>query len=558
MNKLPSDADFRAELETVLTEQAGVSASDLATAQDVARQSGQALRTVLERMGALGQKDWAQAVATAFQLPQISLDQMPLLLPDVPDLSLEYLQRHAVAPLEVTDSHAVFALADPTNAAVKTALGMLYPGNLNLNIATERDIQSAFARSAEYETPSLTEMPRPVGEGADQDVLVELANDAPTIKYVETLISQAVERRATDIHLEPMERSARVRMRFDGMLSEGIAPSLDQYPGVVSRLKILADLNIAERRLPQDGRIRHKAHGRAIDIRVATAPTVHGEAMTLRLLDTASGLSKMDDLDMPDRVKALYANALKEPNGLILVTGPTGSGKTTTLHAAMGQLNDIGRKIVTIENPVEIRTPGLIQLEVNPDLGWTFAEALRTVLRHDPDVLMVGEIRDAETAELAIRAALTGHLVLSTLHTNRATEAVTRLKNMGVADYLLSSVLRMVAAQRLVRRLCPLCAKSVTLTPDTPAHRTFQKLRSLDPDLPDLEDWALKVPQGCDSCNNTGFSGRQALFEAMGAEAALGQGKARSMGLEGLGMVARGETTMAELIRVVGAPAAWG
>ncbi|MEL6684632.1 MAG: ATPase, T2SS/T4P/T4SS family, partial [Pseudomonadota bacterium] len=265
---------------------------------------------------------------------------------------------------------------------------------------------------------------------------------------------------------------------------------------------------------------------------------------------------------MPELAFGRMKDALSQPNGLILVTGPTGSGKTTTLHAALAQINDKGRKIITIENPVEIQTPGLIQIDVNPDLGWTFASALRSVLRHDPDVLMVGEIRDAETAELAVRAALTGHLVLSTLHTNRASEAVLRLGDMGVPDYMLQSVLRLVGAQRLIRTLCPHCAEPVDLGDNDRYQALAQSFFEADPSLGPPESWTPKLAVGCSHCNNTGYIGRKALFEMLTPQEAMTpdnqpQVQHRTMGLEGVGHFARGETTLNELVRVFGAGAFW-
>jgi type II secretory ATPase GspE/PulE/Tfp pilus assembly ATPase PilB-like protein len=364
--------------------------------------------------------------------------------------------------------------------------------------------------------------------------------------------------RATDIHLEPIQTSARVRLRVDGELVEVQAPERGIYEGVVSRLKILAGMDISERRLPQDGRIRQRLAGREIDMRVASAPMIHGETIVLRLLDNHDGLSKLADLKLPAHVSKRLESVIKQPNGLILVTGPTGSGKTTTLHAAMNELNDTRRKIVTIENPVEIQTPGLQQIEVNAELGWTFAAALRTVLRHDPDVIMVGEIRDSETAELAVRAAMTGHLVFSTLHTNSASDAATRLIDLGVPEYLMKSVVRLVAAQRLVRRVCPSCAEPIDLERRPKTRDVFTKLDQRTGSHTDPKAWNLVKSVGCDACNQTGFRGRLALFEAMEPEelaAMQKHGTSRglhTMGSEGVRMIAEGHTTLEEVMRVLG------
>ncbi|MEL6170134.1 MAG: GspE/PulE family protein, partial [Pseudomonadota bacterium] len=470
----------------------------------------------------------------------------------------DYLKRNGVAPVRVERYAALFALADPFDEEVTRALRLIFGAGLELAVATDRDIEAAFARHEAEEDDGAPELVARVSvSDMDAERLTELANDAPTIKYIESLFAKAIENRATDIHVEAMESGPRVRLRIDGMLIETDPPERTLYDGMVSRLKILADMDISERRLPQDGRIRQKAAGRPIDMRVATAPTVHGESMVLRLLDTTSGLTTLDDIQLPGPVQKTLRSALRQPNGLILVTGPTGSGKTTTLHAAMGELNDAGRKIVTIENPVEVQTPGLIQIEVNPELGWTFAAALRTVLRHDPDVLMVGEIRDAETAELAVRAAMTGHLVLSTLHTNRAQDAILRLVDMGVPEYLLSSVVRMVGAQRLVRTLCDHCKAPLDLSKAEKARIMYDRLAKVDPTHGSADDWNIKRAVGCDHCNQTGYAGRMAVFEAMNPSNLITTGGRlpkpdRTMGHEGLALVAQGHTTLDELIRVFG------
>ena len=354
----------------------------------------------------------------------------------------------------------------------------------------------------------------------------------------------------------------RVRVRVDGDLVQVPPPDHDHYAGILSRLKILADMDISERRLPQDGRIRQKISGRDIDMRVASTPTIHGESIVLRLLDSGGAPSSMDALQMPKEVASIFRKALQQPNGLILVTGPTGSGKTTTLHAALNSIKNTRRKIVTIENPVEIQSAGLQQIEVNPDLGWTFAAALRTVLRHDPDILMVGEIRDSETAELAVRAAMTGHLVLSTLHTNRAIDAPLRMIDMGIPDYLLTSVLRMSAAQRLVRKLCAECAQPKDISASDRSAALFEKLARLDPGLGPVSGWTPKQSMGCDVCSGTGFHGRFPVFEALDAGLitqlrAAPQTRYRSMWAEGMRHVAEGRTTVQEITRVLGTEGMW-
>ncbi len=552
------DVEMRGRLPAIFLENGTLSDADLVKVSDAAAATGQPVRAVLDRLGLISQKEWARASAEHLKYPLLMLDDLPERLPTDPRLSQSYLQRSAIAPIEISDQRAFFAVADPFDQQALAALNMIFGAALELGVATDRDIEMASARSiaaAEADAPDASKLVAP-GDGLslDTDKLTELANNAPTVRYLETLFDAALEMRATDIHLEPTKKSARVRLRIDGELIEVQSPDTGIYEGVVSRLKILAGMDISERRLPQDGRIRQRLAGREIDMRVASAPMIHGETIVLRLLDNQEGLSKLSDLKLPAHVAKRLGTAIKQPNGLILVTGPTGSGKTTTLHAAMNELNDTRRKIVTIENPVEIQTPGLQQIDVNPELGWTFAAALRTVLRHDPDIIMVGEIRDSETAELAVRAAMTGHLVFSTLHTNTAQDAADRLIDLGVPEYLMKSVVRLVAAQRLVRRVCPSCAEPMDLSRRPKTRDLFAKLDQRTGAHTDPAQWQLVRSVGCETCNQTGFRGRLALFEAMEPEelAAKDKRSQRTMASEGVRMIAEGHTTLEEVMRVLG------
>ncbi|MEM7491535.1 MAG: GspE/PulE family protein, partial [Pseudomonadota bacterium] len=421
--------------------------ADLARVREVAATTMQPVRLVLDRLGIVSQRRWAEAVAEETGLPVIGPDDFPNILPQSDTLSPDYMRANGFALLKADEDGARVAVADPTAAELRHVLRMVFGAGLSFSVASDRDIEAALDRSEAAAAPDAEAvLPDGLDGDLDADRLTELANNAPTVKYVDWIFTKAVESGATDIHMEPFEGGPRVRLRIDGVLVSVDPVERHLYEGVISRLKILAGMDISERRLPQDGRIRQKAAGRAVDIRVASAPTVHGETMVMRLLDGDDSHARLGKLDLPSDIDQALRAALRHPHGLILMTGPTGSGKTTTLHAALAELNEEGRKVITIENPVEIQNPGLIQIEVKPELGLSFAAALRTVLRHDPEVLMVGEIRDAETAELAIRAAMTGHLVLSTLHTNRAAEAPLRLADMGVPDYLIAQVLRLVGA----------------------------------------------------------------------------------------------------------------
>jgi general secretion pathway protein E len=537
--------------------------ADVMRVRQISSTTGQPVRIVLDRLGIVSQKLWAETIAAEYSLPVMALEDFPQRLPRDERLSVDYMRRNSVALLSLQGGRARIAIANPAARMVQQAIGMVFDEGVDLVVATDRDIEAALIRSETAEAEETDPVAAVVTEGdLDTDKLTELANNVPTVRYLDGLFARAVESGATDIHIEMMEKGPRVRLRLDGILVEVDAMERHLFDGVVSRLKILAGMDISERRLPQDGRIRQKSAGRSIDFRVASAPTVHGETLVLRLLDNKGAKARLDRLDLPAAVIGPLRAALSQPNGLILMTGPTGSGKTTTLHAALAELNDIGRKIITIENPVEIQTPGLIQIEVKSDLGWTFASALRTVLRHDPDVLMVGEIRDAETAELAVRAALTGHLVLSTLHTNRAADAVLRLTDMGVPDYLLKSVLRLVGAQRLVRTLCDHCAEPIHDMNDQEV-ALLDGLARLDPSLGPPDSWVPCVSVGCARCNETGFSGRTAVFEMLDDTASFaatgavtsGMPAHRTMEMEALGLFARGRTTLPELVRVFGTTA---
>jgi general secretion pathway protein E len=346
----------------------------------------------------------------------------------------------------------------------------------------------------------------------DARALRELAEDAPVIAFVNNVLAQAVEARASDIHLEPGEREFSVRFRIDGVLHTRMTLPIARYAAVASRVKLVSGLDIAERRLPQDGRTSIRVAGAEMDVRVSSIPAVHGESMVLRLLPKERADLRLDRLGMADDHLALFRAWLAWPNGLVLVTGPTGSGKSTTLYAALAAVNDLTRKIVTVEDPVEYRLPNVVQIQTQTEIGYSFARALRSILRHDPDIIMVGEIRDRETAEIAVQSALTGHLVLATLHTNDALSAVTRLADMGIEPYLVAAALKATMAQRLVRRLCPECAQ-----PEAPSPALQGRWQALAARLPagPLRDgsarWSRAV--GCPACQGTGYRGRVGVYE---------------------------------------------
>jgi general secretion pathway protein E len=427
---------------------------------------------------------------------------------------------------------------------------------LQLSRAYQRDNSEAVQMAADISSD--VDLSRLADEIPDAGDLMDAEDDAPIIRLINAILSEAVREKASDVHIETFEDKLSIRYRIDGALSEVLSPKRMLGPLLVSRLKVMARLDIAERRIPQDGRISIRIAGHAVDIRMSTIPSAYGERVVLRLLDKQSGQLQLDQLAMPPAVLDGFRRALTSPHGIILVTGPTGSGKTTTLYAGLSEINDAARNIMTIEDPVEYMLPGIGQTQVNPKVDMTFARGLRAILRQDPDVVMVGEIRDLETAEIAVQASLTGHLVLSTLHTNTAIGAVTRLQDMGVESFLLSSSLLAVMAQRLVRLLCPQCRRAATPTP--------QEAELLGLDDRTASEAVLYHPQGCASCNHSGYRGRSALYELIDVDdelrALIHDGaseqkmtqqarlRAGSIQQDGRRRILAGDTSLQEVLRV--------
>lgn len=463
---------------------------------------------VIVTLGLAAEGDVAAALAEVLDLPLAGPEDYPEVAP-LPDLSARFLREARMVPLEAGPASVVVAVADPLDDFPLQALRLALGRPVAPRVGLPSHIEAAIDRLYEGGRSSLGQLVEELEGGSDEPEDVErlrdLAGEAPVIRLVNLLIARAVELRASDIHLEPFEGRLRVRYRIDGALREAETPPARLAAAIISRVKIMARLDIAERRLPQDGRIRIAVHGREIDLRVATAPTLHGESVVLRILDRGSVALDLERLGLGGETLARYRQALARPNGILLVTGPTGSGKTTTLYASLIELNTADRKILTVEDPVEYRLEGINQIQVKPQIGLDFATVLRALLRHDPDVMMVGEIRDLETAEIAVQAALTGHLVLSTLHTNSAAATVTRLMDMGLAPYLLSATVNGVAAQRLVRRLCPECR--------LPAPGLARVALEMGAPRPQGGDWRLFRAQGCAACGGSGYRGRTMLVE---------------------------------------------
>ncbi len=455
--------------------------------------------------------DFADAVARFYRLDRVSLPQLMSATSLVTRFSPRFLREMAVAPYRTADGATCLAVGDPTNAAGLRAAEIVLGTPVTLTVASFEDIATVLAeRLGEADAPS-PETGEPVSERAAEDIdsLRDLASGAPVVRAVNDLLEKAVELRASDIHIGPFRAGLEVRMRVDGLLRPMAAPAGVLPQAVISRIKILAGLNIAERRLPQDGAARLRLGRDELDVRVAIMPTQHGESAVIRLLPKDRGVLSIDKLGLGTGDRATLTHLLSLPHGMIAVTGPTGSGKTTTLATILSILNEPTRKILTIEDPVEYEIRGIYQSQVKPSIGLTFAAALRAFLRHDPDVIMVGEVRDSETAHVAVHAALTGHLVLTTLHTETAAASVPRLLDLGVEGFLLKSTLRAVIAQRLVRQLCDRCKTARTLaSADLHADPRYAALGFATGDI-------VYEPCGCERCGGTGYRGRVGIFEIL-------------------------------------------
>jgi len=513
------------------------------------------LAAILLKLGLLSEGRLAEALTEYCALPRLSEAAIPGEIV-APDLNGAFIRAREIVPLRLTGSSLEVACWDALDDFVPSALSFAIGRPVSRFIGTRTEITRALSKL--YGEADIADTgPKAVdllGENEAVDRLRDLASDAPVIRLVQRLIDEAVTSRASDIHLETSEEALHIRFRVDGLLNERETHPRELAAPVVSRVKVMAGLNIAERRLPQDGRIRVSIQGKDIDFRVATSPTLHGESVVLRILDRQDVALDFDALGFDSDLKQVLREATGRPYGIILVTGPTGSGKTTTLYAALKEINTPERKILTVEDPVEYVLTGVNQVPIRPQIGLTFAHALRAFLRQDPDVMMVGEIRDRETAEIAIQAALTGHLLLSTLHTNTAAAAVTRLLDMGIDDYLLTSTLHVILAQRLVRRLCTACRE-----PFEPSLETRERF--------EVTETTWYRARGCAACQGGGYRGRTAIFEALrmtdavrarileradahAIERVAVAGGMRTMVRHGLERVAAGTTTIEEVLRV--------
>jgi general secretion pathway protein E len=490
----------RKRLGEILMERRLISQEDLDRALELQKDRGDKLGKALVDLGFIAMRDVLAALSDQLGVPLVSIDGPPAMSPETESLSSRFLRQFRCLPVAFEDHSVTLAMADPldfeTIATVRNCTGLA----VRPVLAPEQEIVDAIERYYGEASKSGAEMDFDAGEASeDLEQLRDMASEAPVIRLVNAMIAQAVEKRASDIHIEPFEKEFRVRYRVDGVLFSQDPPPRELKAAIISRVKLMAKLNIAERRLPQDGRIKIKSLGREVDLRVSTLPTLYGESVVMRLLDRSAGdFYNLDSLGFDDHMLRRMQHFTAMPHGIFLVTGPTGSGKSTTLYSALKLINQTDKKIITIEDPVEYQMDGINQIHVNPQIGLTFASGLRHIVRQDPDVIMVGEIRDRETADIAIRAALTGHFVYSTLHTNDAPSAISRLTDMGVENYLITSSLVAVLAQRLVRVICPDCRQEdgERMTPFGESIRVWRGA-------------------GCENCFGTGFTGRVGIFEMM-------------------------------------------
>jgi len=529
-----------------------------------AQQSGDSFPSVLLSLGLVGENDLAGSMATLLALDESKAGDFPSEPVFADRLSPRFLREMEIISLAVESDCVILAMTDPLNAYAMRAVGAATGLSVRATVCGATALRSALDRL----------YPGTRGHGSDSfagddaslhvdiERLKDMASEAPVIRYVGGLIADAIDRRASDIHIESYDNRLRVRLRIDGRLQDVAAPAIGLRAAILSRIKIMASLNIAERRLPQDGQIKLPIRGKPVDLRVAIAPGMHGETAVIRILNRSDTELRLEALGLAGKQLQQFRAILERPHGMLLVAGPTGSGKSTTLYASLLTINRQDRKIITVEDPVEYQIEGINQIQVKPGIGLTFAHVLRSVLRHDPDVIMIGEIRDRETAEIAARSALTGHLVLSTIHTNSAAASIARLLDMGVEEYLIAATVNGIVAQRLVRTLCPDCRRPNPLSAEIIR-------RIADDGISVPADAQLYEPIGCPACDGTGYRGRTAIFEILTIDdavrslvlrradtaelvrMAVEQGMT-TMHADGLGRAFSGQTTVEEVLGVTG------
>ncbi|MBZ5537449.1 MAG: type II secretion system ATPase GspE [Acidobacteriia bacterium] len=555
-------------LGEILKEQHHITDEDLNRALQLQSERGDKIGRLLVELGLVSERDVLEALQEQLGLPLLVAHQVPEVPLDLESFSPRFMRQTHCLPITHDESGLTVAMADPLDRATIESIQLFTGYRVKPVLAPEAEILDSIEKLYGAGTNAMGRLIENM-EGEEGGVteeqesiehLKDMASEVPVIRFVNLLISRAVEQRASDIHIEPFEKDVKVRYRIDGILYNVETPPKALKAAIISRVKLMARLNIAERRLPQDGRIKLRVLGKEIDLRVSTLPTMYGESVVMRILDKSdSSKINLKALGFPERELKLVEALTARPHGIFLVTGPTGSGKTTTLYSALLRINQPDKKIITIEDPVEYQMDGVNQIQVNPQIGLTFASGLRSIVRQDPDVIMIGEIRDLETAEIAIRSSLTGHLVFSTLHTNDAPSSITRLLDMGVEDYLLASSLLGVLAQRLVRVICRVCRKPYLIDAKIIHAHGFNGSSS--------GEVTLYRGEGCEACGYTGYEGRVGIFELMLIDDALRRlivtkedanviaAKAREQGMvtlreDGWQKTLLGITTLDEVLRV--------
>ena len=550
----------RKRLGDLLIEAGQLTQEQLDKALIVQKKTGERLGRVLNNLGYITEENMIQVLELQLGVPHVDLSSMDINNDAAATIPVALAERYQIIPIKKAGKRLTLAMVDPTNFFAIDDVRMVTGCDIDPVIAAEREITRAINQT--YGVKELVE--KAVNRLRTKDPVgvaeIQTTDDAPIISIVNSIISQAIKERASDIHIEPMDRNVRVRFRVDGVLREVVTFPRHSHAAIISRIKIMSEMDIAEKRLPQDGRIKVPEQGREIDLRVSTLPTILGEKVVMRILDKKSVILNIKGLGFTSENLARYRHLFAQSYGMLLVTGPTGSGKTTTLYSTLTELNSPGKNIITVEDPVEYRLDGINQVQVNQKAGLTFATGLRSILRQDPNIVMVGEIRDAETSDIAIRAALTGHLVLSTLHTNDAPGAVTRLLDMGIEPFLVASSILGIVAQRLVRLICPDCKQSYNPEAESP-ERIFLGIS---------EDSEIQLFRGagCTRCGHTGYRGRMSIHEVMSisstpirelinrrassdelSEQARKEGM-RTIREDGIAKALEGRTTIEEVMRV--------
>ncbi|NLT20475.1 MAG: Flp pilus assembly complex ATPase component TadA [Syntrophomonadaceae bacterium] len=505
-------ATQRKMLGDILVENGLISEEQLTQALADQKNSKEKLGRILVRRGYITDDQLMEVLEFSLGIPRVQINRMEINPETVKLLPTNMLSKHHVLPLSVNQGRMTLIMADPLNFQAIDDIRILTGMDVVPVMASERELESAIQQFTALQVDS--KMEKLLGELSQYNYGVtvetetpgtELADDAPVIRMVNSLLKQAVQGGASDIHIEPLEHDVRVRFRIDGELWEVLSLPKKSFPATVSRIKIMANLDISEKRIPQDGRTRLIIDGREIDFRISTLPSIHGEKIVLRILDRTNAILSLEKLGFSPTNEQRIKSLIRRPHGMVIVTGPTGSGKTTTLYSVLTELNEPSRNIITLEDPVEYSLIGITQVQINNKAGLTFPAGLRSILRQDPDIIMVGEMRDGETAGLGVRAALTGHLFFSTLHTNSAAGTVARMVNMGIENYLLSSSLAGVVSQRLIRRLCKNCCQPYELDEDT----------AVQLNMTDYVGKQFYAPVGCNMCRQSGYSGRLALHEVL-------------------------------------------